>query len=70
MRDGPCLWVKEASKNGVQTGTSTVSLRARLLVDLGPDVWKELLPWARGWGGRRWLSLRWTPDLGWKCTPR
>lgn len=36
MRDGPCLWVKEASKNGVQTRTSTVSLRARLLVDLGP----------------------------------
>lgn len=48
MRDGPCLWVKEASKNGVQTRTSTVSLRARLLVDLGPDVWKELLPWDRG----------------------
>lgn len=67
MRDGPCLWVKEASSNGVQTRTSTVSLRARLLVDLGPDVWKELLPWPRG---GRWLSLRWTPDLGWKCTPR
>lgn len=38
MRDGPCLWVEEASYEWRQTLNKPchVSLRAQLLVDLGP----------------------------------